>query len=657
MPVAFERTNAAPTYTREQIYTAMRAADAAGDGDAVRALSAHLRQLDAPPAPEPAQPASTVGGTLWDATTNMVGGLAEGAAAAALDFPRDIARPIRRGIDSAFTGAAAGALDLVGMDGTAQSLRRNAQSAREMIDTEPRAADIVGGVLPEQEGMGAARGVSEFIGAAIVPFAPKGAGLVPAGLRVAGIRQAPRVQAPRTAPVSGADVQQAANRIGVDTIPAMTGGTGTRRLTAGARQGFVSDIPIERAITRIQGQAATVRAGAAQSVGRVVNGEDAGEAVRRAANVFSEKTGQTGEALYTRAANRAGDARVALPETSQRIRGFMDEIAEGVGGKETSLYTDLESLLRQIGSKAFTPKGVRQMRTTLREQVQQRGLRGSNSDRILGKVADVAENEMITSLNAMGRVDAARAYQTASAFWKRRVQTIDEVLEPVLGKNAPRSGEQIISALERLGNPQSGNTARLRRLMRAMPTEEAASVRATVINRMGRPTPGAAEKASEASFSLERFLTSWNNMTSRARSIMFPKESMAALDDLATVAVGAKRGGAAANTSNTAGAVTAQAIISGAPFWVFHPLTAAGFVGAQFSTGALLASPRFARWLAGSTRVSNPAARTKYIGQLSDIARAEPILAAQISRLETTLLRGLNDNVGVPAAAGKGEEQ
>src|SRR5690606_32868337 len=125
--------------------------------------------------------------------------------------------------------------------------------------------------------------------------------------------------------------------------------------------------------------------------------------------------------------------------------------------------------------------------------------------------------------------------------------------------------------LERMAKPDSGNAANLRRLMQAMPKEEANSIRATVINRLGRPTKGSSE--AQDAFSFNTFLTNWNNMSMPAKRTMFPGETIEALEKLATVSQGVKRAGADMNTSNTARVLTSQAVISGG-FWLLDPLAA-----------------------------------------------------------------------------------
>src|SRR3990167_3938614 len=349
----------------------------------------------------------------------------------------------------------------------------------------------------------------------------------------------------------GAEVMSAADDLGIEPIPALTGGVVTRKLTAGARQGFISDRPISGAVDRMTEQAGAARGRIASDVGQIADAEDAGNIVRRASDVYSTRTSAIGGNLYTRAYRRAGDTKAPLPTAVETADRWMAELAQSPIGKDSVLYKDLVKLRGQMAGGKFAIPGIRQLRTSLREEMTERGLRGSQSDKIYGDIADAAEADMVAALTAAGKTDAVAALQTASAFWKKRVETIDEVLDPLLGKKSPRSGEQILASLERLARPDSGDASRLRRMMEAMPREEAASVRATVINRMGRPTKGAAEKSEEAGFSFDTFLTNWNNMTPRARRTMFPGASIEALDKLGTVAAAAKRAGGGMNRSNT----------------------------------------------------------------------------------------------------------
>lgn len=442
----------------------------------------------------------------------------------------------------------------------------------------------------------------------------------------------------RTRPqVSGAQVQQAADDLSIPVIPAVTGGTTARRLTSGARQGFISDRPIAGAVEAMEEAGGAARNRAASQTGRVMDNEDAGNVVRQAANVYSRRTSQIGGNLYDRADRMAGGVQLPLPKAVQTADRWLTELGESVEGADAQLYKDIKALRDKMANGQFSVRGIRLTRTALREQMQERGLRGSATDKVMGEILQAATEDLYDGLSNAGRQNAANALRTANAFWQKRVETIDEVLEPILGMNSPRSGEQIVTAVENLMKPKTGNGARLRQLFQAMPQGERQSVAATIISRMGQPTPGAAQTGS--GFSFNTFLTNYNNMSPRSRAAIFPDATRSALDKLATVSQGVKQAGAAMNSSNTAGAVGVQALISTPLIWLADPMTVVAATGGQWVVGRLLASPRIARWIA-----SAPAQPTSaYIAKLGGIARAEPALANEIGIFERAL-RGANDN-------------
>jgi hypothetical protein len=488
------------------------------------------------------------------------------------------------------------------------------------------------------------RGVNALIGASGGAFL--GAGGQSLSNRLSN-RAAPSIS-------EGAAAMQAADRLGIEPIPAVTRGTTTRVLTSGAKQGFISARPIDKAVTRMEGQAEAARGRASQSAGQAVNDEDAGELVRKGAQVFSARTSQIGGNLYDRADRMARGAKVPLPNA---VRALDEEIAaldQSPTAKGSALLKELRTLRDQVANGEFSIAGIRAMRTDLREQIVARGLRQSPSDRIYNRVLQASEDDAINGLRERGLDNAAGAMQTARDFWRKRVETIDEVLDPLIGKNAPRSGEQILASLERMARPDSGNSANLRRLMQAMPKGEAAAVRATVINRLGRSTAGSANVDREG-FSFDTFLTNWNNMSPRARATMFPPESIAALNDLATVSQAVKRAGSSANRSNTAGALAVQGALSTAGVWFLEPMTAISATGGQYAIGKLLASPKVARLLARAPRQDSPAARRSFAARLGNLAQAEPSLAREIGIYQRTLVA--NDNNAIGSVAAENEDQ
>lgn len=428
-------------------------------------------------------------------------------------------------------------------------------------------------------------------------------------------------------------------------LPADAGGGLTRGATAIARQGWISEAPITAAAERAARQAGKARDNAASAVGKIMDKDDAGEAVRRAANIYSKETGRTGEALYERAFGLAGNAQVTPRKALEVLDKNIAELSETPGG--SALLTELRGLRESLGSGAFSIRGIRNMRSRLREEADFKGLRGGDTERRLKEVVQAASEDLMNSLTDSGNSRAASAFRTADAFWRKRVETIDDVLDPVLGKSSQRSGEHILSALERMANKETGDAARLRRLMRALPDSEASGVRATVIQRLGQPKPG---QQTDQSFSFNEFLTRWNSMSDKSKAIMFPGDSIKALDDIATYARGAKRAAAYSNSSNTGRALAGQfafsAIVSGAA----DIMTAGKVAAGQFALGKLLASPTFAKFLA---RVPRMDAETAVKG-LGKVAKRDPAIAQDALGLQRYLQQAISQT---PSRAAAGEEE
>lgn len=443
-------------------------------------------------------------------------------------------------------------------------------------------------------------------------------------------------------------VQGAADDLRIDLIPAVTGGTATQRLTGAARQGFISDRPIAKAVGQMEAQGQAARTRASQAAGDAIDAEDAGELVRRGAQVYSERTSKLGGRLYDRADRAAGGQTFPLTGAVRAADDELANLAKAPGGEDSQLFRELTTLRNQMANGEFEVGGIKALRTRLRNEIMQRGLRGSPEDAAYQSILRAATDDMMGGLRRAGNDRAANALATANDFWRTRVQTIDQVLDPLIGKNAPRSGEQILTAIERLAKPDSGKAVNLRRLMQAMPKDEASAVQATVISRLGRPTAGAAE-IDRQGFRFETFLTNWNNMSPRAREALFPAESRKALGQLAQVAQGVKRAGGSLNTSNTAGALINQGAVTGALWWLADPLTAVAAAGGQHAVGKLLASPSFARMLAGAPRKATAQQRQAFSNRLGNLAQAEPAIAREIAIYQRALVA--NDNPASRLAA------
>jgi hypothetical protein len=291
------------------------------------------------------------------------------------------------------------------------------------------------------------------------------------------------------------------------------------------------------------------------------------------------------------------------------------------------------------------------MRTQLRDEFEV----GTDLHRRAMQIVDAASDDVVLALNRAGRPEAAQAYKAADAFYAQRMRTIDEALEPIVGRNSRTnelgaiSGEDVVKNLEAAAR---GRSRRLEAFVRALPEEEASTVRASLISNLGRPTGSSPLQT----FSMETFLTNWNKMTRQRTSLrtvrnVFGPEATAALNDIAEVANASRQAMGYANRSNTAGAA-AGSLTLGSAFLGIPTLLVT--LGSQAGAGRLLASRRFAKWVARAPRAQD---QDKHLARLSGIASAEPAIANEVLQFRDAL-RASNDNLlRGQAAASNGEGQ
>lgn len=430
----------------------------------------------------------------------------------------------------------------------------------------------------------------------------------------------------------------AAARQQVDMLPADAGGAVARAFTTGTRASPLSVGPVANAAERQQQQFGQAVQRTAAKQGEVVDTQTAGETVRRGAQNYSRESAQAGSRMYDRAANLARGVRAIKPtRTIEAVDAALARMAQNPAASPSEI-SSLQAFRDRIQG-GVSIQGLRDARTTLSQGVYDGKLR-SGADQamwkgILGNVAD----DIDAGLRSVGRDDAANAFRRADKFWSERVEFIDQALQPILGRDGAKGGEQVLAAIESMARGQAGGNARLSRVLSAMSPEEAGNVRATLIDRLGRARPGAQDAQGEA-FSAATFLTNWNKMTPQAKASIFPdKATRDNLNDLAVIAEGTKRGQSMANTSNTGVALGANAIIGGAGAVTNLPATLLGASG-LYLTGRLMASPQFAKLLARTSKMPPEAANRTFTEQLGILATREPALQSDIN----ALMQAVNDN-------------
>lgn len=447
-----------------------------------------------------------------------------------------------------------------------------------------------------------------------------------------------RRAAPTRAQTDGQAALAAMERQGITPFAPDVGGGAVRRAASTISQTIPGVQPLIAGARRTLDTAQAVRDRVAASLGTPVNVEATGEAARAGANAYRARTSARIGRIYDAAEAAGGQARVSTPEALRVLNQELAPLRESpVQGAGVSI---LEGLRERLAGDV-TVRGLRNARSVLREEFENNGLRRSNVERIANRVLDAAADDVANGLSAQGLDTAARQYRVADRMWRERLQVIDEYLDPILGDAqgaGAKSGEQIVKGLKAA---MAGNNRRFSGFIGALPPQEQQIVRASLISRLGQASKGQQDEGGEV-FSLGTFLTNWNDIGERAKDTLFGTEGRAALNDLAIAATASKEAQRYANHSNTGG-VAGNLLTAASGLGGIQTLGTA--LALQYGAGRLLASPRFARWLARPPRAQTPQSQAAYVARLTRIARAEPAIANDILDLQ----RRLAESFGAPA--------
>lgn len=257
-----------------------------------------------------------------------------------------------------------------------------------------------------------------------------------------------------------------------------------------------------------------------------------------------------------------------------------------------------------------------------------------------------AMRKLYGALSSDMEVTAAQAgpkaldqFKRAQRFWRGREGRIDDVFQTLFGKNDNRGDDAVYRQINTWAKAGSSDFRRLAQTIRSMPKDEADTIRATLVSRMGNAKPA---RGGEEVFSPAEFSTQWNGLNRRAKSVLFPDaKHREALDKFSKVTEAMKRAQEFQNFSNS-GLVanlvgTGLVSVSGPAGWA----AAAAYSGGSFSIGKLLASPRFARMIASETRLRPEQAGRKFSEQLSVLATREPLIAADARGLQQYITQTL----------------
>ena len=442
--------------------------------------------------------------------------------------------------------------------------------------------------------------------------------------------------APRTAPALTREQQiaQSAQRQGIDLIPADVSGGLAKQTTGGVSQSLIGGPIIHSAVNRQQDQINAAVQRAAGRIGIAQEPVDIGEALQRGARAYSTSTSAQGERMYQRVEGLAG----ATPfQTPRGVAALDTEIARLVQKNDPTdpLLRELQRRRAQLTSdpSGMSYSGVTQVLSDLKRAHRTDELRNTDAQRVLRNVTNAMNDDVRDTLRTTGVPGAARLWDRANRFWAERVETIDDVLDPILGPG--KSGEDVVNAFEAMARGSKGGVRRLGGVLREMPVDAANNLRATVINRLGRSAPGAQDDVGSR-FSASTFGTNWNKLSNPAKNVLFGGQGqhLRDLNDIARVVSAVKDTRGFMKESGTGRAVNigrAFELLLGAGTGII-PL-----VVLESITGAALTSPRLARVIARLPSVQTPAAANSFKKALAEVAVREPMVAEDVRRIQSAL--------------------
>lgn len=316
-----------------------------------------------------------------------------------------------------------------------------------------------------------------------------------------------------------------------------------------------------------------------------------------------------------------------------------DIAAEAAGAKNLQamkMSDEGVSLLRSMADDAANNGGtlpytaIKQYRSRIGELLSSPELRGKEAAK---RVYGALSADMESAFGNKGE-QALAAYQKANKFYQSGAQRMDNFLQPIFGQKTPEKAFKAALSGTKEGATQLGQ------IMKSLKGDERRVVSDTVLERLGKATPGA-QNAEGDVFSVATYLTNWNKLSDSAKKVLFGDGGRrASLDRIARIAERVKDveriGG---NPSGTASHMLSGGI--GAGLW-FSPLATGGALLGSNGAARLMTNQKFLGWLAKASIQSSPAAIDSSIRKLPAIAKAHPELAPAIARYAAILGEQIN---------------
>lgn len=332
-----------------------------------------------------------------------------------------------------------------------------------------------------------------------------------------------------------------------------------------------------------------------------------------------------------------GGSQIETPATTAAlsgIRGGTQSASIGDLIEDATLSKAAKALESAQGAKDMSFGDLRRLRTWTRDAQKNPELRQNIGAANLQRLEGSLTQDIYTNAEKLGSPDLAHQLRRTDQFYAAGQQRIQGALDKFA---SAKSGEGTYSRIvQAAGSTSSADAQSLLSLKRSLAPDEWGDVAANAVNELGAQRAGSAP-AGSSGFSVSEFVTNYNKLSPRGRSILFGDvggggaragQLRAELDNLATVADDLKGIEKGANTSKSAVGVQTVGTLGG----LLNPSTTiptATLLGGMALTGEMLTNPVVVRWLSrvGVASKAGPSAVGIVVRQLGNAAKANAALA------------------------------
>ncbi|HGY3717956.1 TPA: hypothetical protein ACNVDX_003639 [Citrobacter gillenii] len=314
---------------------------------------------------------------------------------------------------------------------------------------------------------------------------------------------------------------------------------------------------------------------------------------------------------------------------------FVEKLLGAVRAKSGSVDQETADLVYSLTGELQKPGAAINSVKALRTRI------GASFDRpeLLSRSIEDADRQALYSALTNDLESAAekagpkakQAWKNANNYWAAGRTRIDNFLNPLARlQTADAVYKNLFGAEGKAA--KAIDPGRAAALMKSLPENIKGEVISEVIQRLGEARSGA-QGAAGGEFSPATFLTNWNKLPSGAKKVLFADAATRAdMDALATYSDAFKELAKSRNLSQTGQYVALSSLLTGA---LFHPLYGSlalgGVVGGSRLTAKLMSSPRFIKWMRQVSESQGDSDLAKRVGKLIAIYWNHPHLQDDIS--------------------------